>query len=90
MAWVRTFRIVLVFLPLLVGASIPASGQSRSGSARSNPSSPQSSKLHDRNWLKTQVRRRYGTAALPDKTTSQTNEKRPASGDKSNQPPAKN
>jgi len=88
MVWVKTVRVLIFVVPLVTGSLSSAAGQSRPGPARSNDA--QNSKAHDRNWLKAQVRRRYGTSALPDKSTSQTAEKKPAGGDKPNQPPAKN
>ena len=89
MAWVKTVRLLIFVVPLVAGGS-SSGGQSRPAPARSNGATAQNSKVHDRNWLKAQVRRRYGTSALPDKSTSQTAEKKPAGGDKPNQPPAKN
>jgi hypothetical protein len=75
---------------LTVGALSSSAGQSHPAPGHANGATAQNSKVHDRNWLKSQVKRRYGTSALPDKSASQTAEKKPATGDKPNQPPAKN
>jgi hypothetical protein len=86
MAWVKTIRLLIFLTPLLCGAS----GQTRPATPRSNSgAAPQNSKVHDRNWLKQQVRRRYGTSAVPEKSDPQPGDKKPATDDKGKQPPAK-
>jgi hypothetical protein len=58
MAWSRTIRVLfLAALPLLAAPDL--TGQTR-------PAPPRTQ--HDREWLKTQLKRRYGTNAIPDKT----------------------
>ncbi len=73
MAWFKTLPALLVIAPVLCGAG----GQSHAGPAANRV--PQTAKVRDRNWLKSQMRRRYGTSALPEKTY-------PAPGDKKNPP----
>jgi hypothetical protein len=90
MGWVKTVRLIIFVLPLTVGVLASSAGQSHPAPGHPSPPTAQNSKVHDRNWLKSQVKRRYGTSALPDKSASQTAEKKPATGDKPNQPSAKN
>jgi hypothetical protein len=60
--------LIIAVVPLLANV-----GQARGVSARTplHASGAQAdrAKAHDREWLKSQVRRRYGTAAIPSKTT---------------------
>jgi hypothetical protein len=63
MVLIKTVRIFILVTPLLCGA--PA--QSRPGTTRPNSATPPNSKVHDKAWLKAQVRRRYGTSAVPEK-----------------------
>jgi hypothetical protein len=65
--------LIIVVVSLLAQAGLAQAGQARGGAARTplHASEVQAdrAKVHDREWLKSQVRRRYGTAAIPSKTT---------------------
>ncbi len=71
MILIKTVRLVILVTPLLGGAP----GQSRPATARPNTAAPQNSKVRDKSWLKSQVRRRYGTSAVPEKTQPSQNAK---------------
>ena len=71
MVLIKAVRILILVTPLLCGAP----GQSRPATARPNTAAPQNSKVRDKNWLKSQVRRRYGTSAVPEKTQPSQNAK---------------
>ncbi len=58
----RTIRLLVVCVPLAA-----LGGQARSGGNRVGGSqSP--SKVRDKDWLKSQIRKRYGTGAIPEKS----------------------
>jgi hypothetical protein len=61
-----TIRLLLVLLALIVASGQARSGPTRPG-GRASEDPPGDSKTHDREWLKSQLRRRYGTSSTPDK-----------------------
>jgi trimethylamine:corrinoid methyltransferase-like protein len=83
MVWIKTVRLVVFATPLLFGAS----GQNRPAAPRSGTPQTQDPKVHDANWLKAQLRRRYGTGAIPGKSTSANPAKKTSSPEKTTTPP---
>jgi hypothetical protein len=86
MLWIKTVGLIAFSSPLLLSAS----GQSRPAALRPDAHRAQNSTVHDRNWLKSQVRRRYGSSAVPEKAAPPSAEKKSAPGEKSAHSPAKN
>ena len=74
MCGLKTARLLMIALPFLCAAA-----QSRPGAQRAESRSAQNSKVHDKNWFRDQVRKRYGTSAVPQKSD-------PAAGDKKTAP----
>ncbi len=68
----------MLAVPLLSGAPV----RNRPGGPRSNSVQTQNPKVHDANWLKAQLRRRYGTNAVPGKSTALNPAKKTSSPDK--------
>ncbi len=83
MVLIKTVRLLVLLGPLAFGAS----SQGRPGPAHPNTPPAQNSKTHDAKWLKGQLRRRYGTGAIPEKSDPATPGKKPDSSEKPPQPP---
>jgi hypothetical protein len=86
MVLIKSVRFLFFVTPLLCGAP----GQPRPVPAHPNTATPQNSKAHDKNWLKSQVRRRYGTSALPEKADPNPSDKKTEPGKNAKQTSAKN
>jgi hypothetical protein len=81
--------LLVLFVPL-----VALGGQARSGGNRGGSPSP--SKVRDKDWLKSQIRKRYGTGAMPEKSDPKQTAPPPAEkpsdkpGDSKPQPKSKN
>jgi len=69
MSGFKTARLLMIAFPLIC-----AGAQNRPAASRA----AQSPKVHDKNWFKDQVRKRYGTSAIPQKPDPSTGNKKPA------------
>jgi len=83
MVCIKTARLLVLLAPLAFGAS----PQGRPAPAHPNIPPAQNSKTHDAKWLKGQLRRRYGTGAIPEKSDPAAPEKKPGPPEKPPQPP---
>jgi hypothetical protein len=86
MVLIKTLRLVILLTPLLCGAQ----AQNRPGSAHPATPTPQNSKVRDKNWVKSQVRRRYGTSALPEKSSPNMADKKMQPDSNPKRTPSKN